>query len=297
MEMEEDKSENELPEENKKDVPDNKDADSKEEETNQKNVNEVASDGEEAVEEPAKKDESQELNEQVSTTKEEENNNVEIELNENHTKNIDDVEEHNQWDEEDITSNNSQEPAEPDNKAESEKTEELEPLKSRPSSVINSQTRPNSQVGRSRPSSRTQEKSRPSSNINSNTRPNSRAVENGQNQYEHHKTPEPVVDGEGIIEGVVNGEDEVETLNNEGQNQRNDSSPESEEDLKALVEAGNMEQLAALVLNGDGEKLVGQTSDNPELQSFLDNVPVYMVRLLSYTNLNIIHEWIRLPVV
>lgn len=39
-----------------------------------------------------------------------------------------------------------------------------------------------------------------------------------------------------------------------------------------------MEQLASLVLNGEGEKLVGQSSDNPELQTFLENVPVYMVR-------------------
>lgn len=38
-----------------------------------------------------------------------------------------------------------------------------------------------------------------------------------------------------------------------------------------------MEQLAALVLNGEGERLVGQMSQNGELQAFLDNVPSYMV--------------------
>lgn len=39
-----------------------------------------------------------------------------------------------------------------------------------------------------------------------------------------------------------------------------------------------MEQLAALVLNGEGRRLVGRQSGNPELQAFIDNVPAYMVR-------------------
>lgn len=38
-----------------------------------------------------------------------------------------------------------------------------------------------------------------------------------------------------------------------------------------------MEQLAALVLNGEGRRLVGRQSSNPELQAFIDNVPAYMV--------------------
>lgn len=45
-----------------------------------------------------------------------------------------------------------------------------------------------------------------------------------------------------------------------------------------LLEDGNMEQLAALVLNGEGRRLVGRQSGNPELQAFIDNVPAYMVR-------------------
>lgn len=44
-----------------------------------------------------------------------------------------------------------------------------------------------------------------------------------------------------------------------------------------LVENGNMEQLAAMVLNGDGRRLVGRHSNNSELQAFIDNVPAYMV--------------------
>lgn len=38
-----------------------------------------------------------------------------------------------------------------------------------------------------------------------------------------------------------------------------------------------MEQLASLVLNGDGRKLISFNSDQPEIQAFLDNVPAYMV--------------------
>lgn len=38
-----------------------------------------------------------------------------------------------------------------------------------------------------------------------------------------------------------------------------------------------MEKLAGLVLNGHGDKLDGFKSDHPEIQSFLDNVPAYMV--------------------
>lgn len=38
-----------------------------------------------------------------------------------------------------------------------------------------------------------------------------------------------------------------------------------------------MEKLAGLVLNGEGRRLEGFSSDHPEIQSFLDNVPAYMV--------------------
>lgn len=38
-----------------------------------------------------------------------------------------------------------------------------------------------------------------------------------------------------------------------------------------------MEQLASLVLNGEGRKLMSLNSDQPEIQAFLDNVPAYMV--------------------
>ncbi|XP_021940109.1 uncharacterized protein LOC110839862 isoform X2 [Zootermopsis nevadensis] len=54
---------------------------------------------------------------------------------------------------------------------------------------------------------------------------------------------------------------------------------EEDEEVKQLVEEGNMEQLANLVLNGEGHRLIGQTSDDPELQGFLNNVPAYMAKI------------------
>lgn len=48
-------------------------------------------------------------------------------------------------------------------------------------------------------------------------------------------------------------------------------------DVESLLQNGDMEQLATLVLNGEGRRLVGRQIGNPELQAFIDNVPAYMV--------------------
>lgn len=40
-----------------------------------------------------------------------------------------------------------------------------------------------------------------------------------------------------------------------------------------------MEELAVLVLNGEGNKLVGRTSSQPDIQAFLENIPLYMVKI------------------
>ncbi|XP_011690641.1 PREDICTED: serine/threonine-protein phosphatase 6 regulatory ankyrin repeat subunit A-like isoform X4 [Wasmannia auropunctata] len=50
-------------------------------------------------------------------------------------------------------------------------------------------------------------------------------------------------------------------------------------EVNSLIENGNMEQLAALVLNGEGRRLVGRQCGNPELQTFIDNVPAYMGKI------------------
>jgi hypothetical protein len=38
-----------------------------------------------------------------------------------------------------------------------------------------------------------------------------------------------------------------------------------------------MEQLALMVLNGQGEKLIGKHTSQPDIQAFIDNIPTYMV--------------------
>ncbi|XP_066156618.1 serine/threonine-protein phosphatase 6 regulatory ankyrin repeat subunit B isoform X3 [Euwallacea fornicatus] len=91
----------------------------------------------------------------------------------------------------------------------------------------------------------------------------------------HERHEDRVTQPEKSIKGIVNGEHEIETVNNEGQKR-----PISEDnDVRSLIDSGNMEQLAALVLNGHGEKLMEEKCDNQELQTFLDNVPVYMSKI------------------
>lgn len=42
----------------------------------------------------------------------------------------------------------------------------------------------------------------------------------------------------------------------------------------------DMEKMAEIVLNGEGEKLLELNSDLPEVQAFINNVPVYLVRIV-----------------
>ncbi|CAL1680426.1 unnamed protein product [Lasius platythorax] len=59
----------------------------------------------------------------------------------------------------------------------------------------------------------------------------------------------------------------------------NEGSMARDLEVENLLENGNMEQLATLVLNGEGRRLVGRQSGNPELQAFIDNVPAYMGKI------------------
>lgn len=51
----------------------------------------------------------------------------------------------------------------------------------------------------------------------------------------------------------------------------------TEAEVDAMVARGDLGQLADLVLNGDGDRLLNKNSRDPEVQSFLDHVPTYMV--------------------
>lgn len=48
-----------------------------------------------------------------------------------------------------------------------------------------------------------------------------------------------------------------------------------------------MEQLAMMVLNGQGENLIGKTTTQPDIQAFIDNIPTYMVSLMTFEPKNV----------
>ncbi|XP_073956845.1 uncharacterized protein isoform X6 [Choristoneura fumiferana] len=54
---------------------------------------------------------------------------------------------------------------------------------------------------------------------------------------------------------------------------------EIDPEVTELINSANMEMLAALVLNGEGSRLIGRRSGNAELQAFLDNVSTYMQKI------------------
>ncbi|XP_072763006.1 uncharacterized protein [Anoplolepis gracilipes] len=93
---------------------------------------------------------------------------------------------------------------------------------------------------------------------------------------EHEDRNEPSTGDSGVDEEqqVIVGEHEepAEVELNEG-------SMACDLEVENLLENGNMEQLAALVLNGEGRRLVGRQSGNSELQAFIDNVPAYMGKI------------------
>lgn len=47
--------------------------------------------------------------------------------------------------------------------------------------------------------------------------------------------------------------------------------------IQKTIDSGDMEQLAMLVLNGEGKILMGKSTTQPDIQAFIDNVPTYMV--------------------
>ncbi|XP_030761565.1 uncharacterized protein LOC115886514 isoform X2 [Sitophilus oryzae] len=139
-------------------------------------------------------------------------------------------------------------------------------------------SRPTSKISRtsSAAKSRPATGSRPGTAQDSGIASNEITSEDKEEEQNQEDEVKPDIEGEGVIEGIVNGEHEIESVNNAGQNRPN---TEDVEDIRAIIDSGNMEQLAALVLNGEGERLVGQKCDNQELQTFLDNVPVYMSKI------------------
>ncbi|XP_063697910.1 uncharacterized protein LOC134828816 [Culicoides brevitarsis] len=99
---------------------------------------------------------------------------------------------------------------------------------------------------------------------------NSDEAEHEKDDASTSSSPSPEME----ISGIVQGEPDTDQLESQG-----DPKYEDDEDIKKLIESGDMEKLAGLVLNGHGHKLDGFKSDHPEIQSFLDNVPAYMDKI------------------
>ncbi|XP_066904241.1 uncharacterized protein [Halyomorpha halys] len=86
-------------------------------------------------------------------------------------------------------------------------------------------------------------------------------------------------------------ENEPETSNNAqsdeiSQSQDDDQPEENTTDkgtrrteAERVVAAGDMEAMAEMVLAGEGEALLDLTSDNPDVQLFINNVPQYMAKI------------------
>ena len=50
-----------------------------------------------------------------------------------------------------------------------------------------------------------------------------------------------------------------------------------ENDIREIMNEGNLEELASIVLCGDGEKLLNKVTQNSNSQEFINNIPSYMV--------------------
>ncbi|EDS44996.1 conserved hypothetical protein [Culex quinquefasciatus] len=85
-------------------------------------------------------------------------------------------------------------------------------------------------------------------------------------------SPSPALE----IAGTVLGEPDGGQLHSAQPSGDGLDSPNEDRSVRDVIETGDMEQLAVIVLNGEGKKLLGQRSELPEIQAFLDNVPSYM---------------------
>ncbi|XP_073812010.1 uncharacterized protein isoform X7 [Musca autumnalis] len=64
-----------------------------------------------------------------------------------------------------------------------------------------------------------------------------------------------------------------------GENSSDDTEDDEESRISRIIASGDMEQLAQIVLNGDGQKLLNVEAKEAEIQAFLRNVPNYMDKI------------------
>ncbi|XP_013108359.2 uncharacterized protein LOC106087756 isoform X5 [Stomoxys calcitrans] len=84
------------------------------------------------------------------------------------------------------------------------------------------------------------------------------------------------------IEGFVHGDAEDNTVQSQTAayvDDDNDDDDDEESRIDKIIASGDMEKLAQIVLNGDGQKLLDVNATEPEIQAFLRNVPNYMDKI------------------
>uniref|UniRef100_A0A182LZY3 Arginine kinase n=1 Tax=Anopheles culicifacies TaxID=139723 RepID=A0A182LZY3_9DIPT len=82
------------------------------------------------------------------------------------------------------------------------------------------------------------------------------------------------------IEGTVQGEPDQGQLQSQNEQPVElDEQPNIQQTVQNAIDGADLEQLAAIVLNGEGKQLIGRKSQQSEIQAFLDNVPAYMGKI------------------
>ncbi|XP_050072303.1 uncharacterized protein LOC126560386 [Anopheles maculipalpis] len=82
------------------------------------------------------------------------------------------------------------------------------------------------------------------------------------------------------IEGTVQGEPDQGQLQSQNEQPVElNEQPNIQQTVQDAIDAADLEQLAAIVLNGEGKQLIGRKSEQSEIQAFLDNVPAYMGKI------------------
>ncbi|XP_055589615.1 uncharacterized protein LOC129741846 isoform X2 [Uranotaenia lowii] len=81
------------------------------------------------------------------------------------------------------------------------------------------------------------------------------------------------------IQGTVQGEPDGGQLHSAQPSASDPDQSNAAVPIQEVIDRGDMEQLAVIVLSGSGGKLLGRRADLPEIQAFLDNVPSYMNKI------------------
>ncbi|XP_060656655.1 uncharacterized protein LOC132791656 isoform X4 [Drosophila nasuta] len=104
-------------------------------------------------------------------------------------------------------------------------------------------------------------------------------------ETEPESEPEPEIEKEKQAETeaevqLTNGDEAEENVEQEKAADDEDEEDDDEDArLQEIIESGDMEQLAEIVLNGEGGRLLSLKSKEPEIQAFLNNVPSYMEKI------------------